>query len=223
MSISSKDVKAAVGLLDLKDAAQWAAPGVPTIAAMETLVPGITVEDLRKAGFAAVEPKETGGEPATTASASPQADPPLPEVPAVLPPVHATTVDMARAIIAKSQKELREVQNEIDTAINLRSQITAQIELLVGDKDRHLHIIEDYSPRISFAESVKKIQLQTIEQNKARLEKQRALRDAQLSNGTVFPTALDASMAARRKTPEQAANLAKFIAQQAARQIAERG
>lgn len=238
MSISSKDIRAAVGLLDAKDATLWAAPGVPTLAAMEALVPGVTAEEIVKAGFVApadegdngikasketVINKETGANPPTVATASQEAEAPLPEVPAELPAPDATPVDLAMAIIARSQAELRKIEGWLAEANNERAKITQDIADLVVVKDKHLHLVEAYSPRVAFSASVKAIQRQTVLQNAARQVKQKELRDLHLAQGTVFPSALDASLAARRKTPQQAANLAAFIAQNSQRQIAERG
>lgn len=221
MSVSSKDVKAAVALLDQEDPAQWAAPGVPTLEALQLLVPEATADDLTAAGFAdmsteTVINKETGAAPVVEATADEVA-------PSELPPPDSVNAELAMAIVSKAQAALRAIDANVAQANDARSQITADLEKLVVRRDRQLHIIESYSSRVSFAASVKAIQKQTAEQLVARQAKAKELQKAHLVNGTVFPSALDASMAQRRKTPEQAANLAAFITQRAAAQIAERG
>lgn len=219
---SIKDIKAAVGLLDPKDPTQWAAPGIPTLTAIQKLVPDATADDLTRAGFEA--PKtETVAKP-VPAAGGPVDVKDLPEVPDVLPPPQGLKDDMLLAIVTKARAGLADVEAEIAVALNERSQLTARIDGLVSDKDHLLRAIELYSPRVEFAQGVKAIQAQTgaalIQRKSQAIELSQKYHNLQAK---AAPSILDASLAARRRTPAEKANLAAFIHQTAMRQVQERG
>jgi hypothetical protein len=217
--INVRDIKAAVGLLDPADLTQWAAPGIPALSAMEKIVPGLTAEDLHRAGFALPPPPEGPGKTFATAS-----DPKnLPEVPDVLPSPDAASADLALAITRKAQAEVADIQAAMDEQINLRSQVTARIDGLIVEKDKRLKIIEQYSPKFAFSAAVRAIQEQTGKQLMKQHEKQTELAQRFHINTVTAPSILDQAMRNRRRSPEQTSNLAAFIHQNSARQAAERG
>lgn len=199
---------------DLAAAIKLASDGgaVPTVDVVRNLVgPDVSTDAIR----------EALGQPVDVAVAAP----PAIEIPDPLPPADARLgYDMAMAIVNRARGNLAEIEDTLAAAQDERSKLVAHIDDLIKLKDHELRVIESYSPQVAFAEGVKKIQAQTRDRLLMVKQKTAEAHVALQATGTLtYPSQLDASLASRKRTPEQKANLATFIHQTAQRQVAERG
>lgn len=199
MSTEAKDIVAAVAMIEAK---QWDAPGVPNLKAVQTIVgdKSVTAEQVA----------------AALASVEPTAPTPEPEVIVDPSTLDRNSPEYAAAVVAIARKAHGELVDAITEQEAIRDTAQAKIAEHRRNDDRHIRVIEQYGPKVSEAESVKRIQQQTIENLMKQKSAAQVVQGAMLGSGMkAYPSLLDASLANRKKDAEQKANYAKFVHQRA--------
>lgn len=227
--VSKENIKAAVEMLDSADDALWEKDGSPSLEALRALTGNskLTSDDVDEAVGAFKRPggntvgsnqgnpesKQDNEEVAVTANPEPEPARDRPkQAPDPRDPLEA------KNIVADAEQDLNVVRAEIEEVEALRNECNERLVKLNARKSHDLRQIEIYAPRISQADAVKAIQRQTqerlIQQKSAAITSAEALRAAGI--GKTYPSVLDSHLANRRRTPEQTANYAKYVHQNAA-------
>lgn len=137
---------------------------------------------------------------------------------APLPDEDGVEIQLANAMsaIKALNVQLAEAQQNINKA-------QATYDGLMNEKSKHLGLIEKHKESVSRADSVKRIQQQTVRNLEARKAQTQIAVGALAAAGiTMHPSKLDESMANRKRSPEQLKGMATFIHQQAADRNAAR-
>lgn len=213
------DIKAAVELMDVTNDDQWNADGTPKVEVVR--------ENLKDSKVSEEDVLKAIGEFRRPAQANP-------------PEASGPSVDEDRSdevFVEKDETQLlldrvKEIRAERDRIGNLIetehakiSEANREIARLTREQDKCISFLEKNEAQVTFAESVKRIQQQTVERlaGNVAASKQMATVLAGTGQAVVFPSALDASMAMRKRTPDQQQNYAKFVHQNAAHRNAARG
>ena len=210
------DIKAAVELLDVKDDAQWNKDGTPKLEAVRDNLKDQTVK--KEDVLAAIgDYRRPGAEPGPGTGGADKED----EVTAATP-VDPTQELVARLDAARERRDSlgREMDVEHEK-IRVANHRIAQLTVL---QDKEITFIEANEKQVSHAEIVKRIQKQTQERLAQTVQATQGLNEVLKQSGLgAYPSKLDQTMALRRRTPEQQANYAKFVHQNAANVSAARG
>lgn len=224
--IDANEIKAAVALMDAKDATQWEGNGAPKLDIIQKLMGNaeVTVDDVDEAlgAFKRGDAVPAAVKPAKVAKA---AAPPVSTAPAVQaePEVDISTLDRnspeyAIAVVRVARAANAIITDAIAASEAVRDEAIKKIVGLRKQADVHIGVIERYGPKASDAESVKAIQAQTLANLKRQKEGTAIAQIALAASGgvTVFPSKLDQQLSMRKRTTEQQADYAKFVHQRAA-------
>lgn len=219
---AAEEIVAAVQLMDVADNELWEADGAPKLDAVRTLAGNdkLTAEDVAAAtnGFKRPVP------PAVQSAAKvPSADADKPDL-LTLPEAAPSQADIDAKLVEEARVGLAAAEAEIAAINEERGELNKRLDVVIAAKDVHAKLIERLGPRVTFAEGVKRIQEQTVKRL-ADIKESSALAKAALqATGTnIYPSLLDASFGNRKRTPEQQANMAKYVHQSAARASEFRG
>lgn len=194
--INVSELKAAIGLLDSAKDDQWDADGNPNLEVVSKLVgQKVEFDDLQEAG----SPKRPGWKPAELGAVDFN-DP--------------TTVARALAQARGRHDELKADKDKLEaTREDIRVALVENGKLI----DVQINLIARYSPVVDQAQGVKRIQEQTVRELQRRKEASATALQALAATGVhAYPSKIDAARAAMKRSPEQVANMAKYVHQNAA-------
>lgn len=213
--VDANEIKAAIELMDAKDDAQWEADGSPKLDILKTLTnkPELTLDDVDEAVGAFKR-----GQKVKVAKHADETKPVEPIAPAVdLSKLDPNGPEYATEVVRVARAEDARLKVLVAEAEAVRNAAANEVKKLTAARDEQVIIIERYAPQITHAQAVKAIQAQTVK-NLADTKGRVALATQALAatgQQLVYPSKLDATLAMRKRTPEQATNFAKFVHQQA--------
>lgn len=209
--LKTKDVKAAIDLLDVLNDAHWNPDGSPKLEVLqEALGPELTAADVVKAleGAGRVSIARAKGKIIA-----------LPE------PEPLDEIQIARVKTKTAHENLAKLEDEIAGVVRRQIALGQEMAVLVAQKDEEICTIAKYSPKVSDADAVKAIQRQTTEAAELRKRTMATVKDTLIAAGIApqYPSLLDQQLAMRKRSPEHAMNMAKYIHQTAVDRAAARG
>lgn len=196
--IDVNELKKAIELLDPKKDEHWDDDGNPSTVVLSGIIGAeVTIADLREAG----SPKRAGWKP-------------LEVDPTKVDMNDPNSVARALAVVRGRHADLVAEKDELESHREAIRVALVENGRLV---DEQITLISKYSPVVDQAQGVKRIQEQTMRELQRRKETSALALSALAATGVVtHASKLDAVYAARRRTPEQTANMAKFVHQNAA-------
>lgn len=239
------DVLAAFQKLDAKDDSLWNKDGTPKLEAIRNAAADQKISrdemigsiadkrrpEVKAEPTQAAPPETPPAPPAPPEVAQTQAQPPAaddrpdsvnaakPETPGV---ENTETPDKAK-LVAKAQENIAEIDAAIRKATPALNDSLAEVARLTKLRAKETEIVDANTVILTHAESVKKVQAQTIANIAANKERLALAQTALAASGFQQPpSALDAKLQNRKPTPESIAAKAAYHKQQGQARLAER-
>jgi hypothetical protein len=237
------DVLAAFGRLAPDDDAAWNKDGTPKLEAIRNAAGDQKISrdemiqsigDLRRPvaeakpetppAAPAVEPPAAPPEQAASQAAPPEDKPDTvnTDKPKVEGVEDIDTPDKTK-LVAEAEARIAEIDGEVKKVAPVLNEALAEMQRLQKLRDAESAVVAENTVVLTHAEAVKRVQAQTAANAAANKQRMQIASDVLKSSGfKPAASALDASLAARKRTPEMAMNAAKYHQSRQAERLQER-